>query len=174
MRYICPECGSEIPDESEFCHHCGRKRDNTIVLDQAGHFIEPDKNKCAACGADLAPGDLFCMKCGNQMSRTLMTVFRPKMVKNGWIGIVLAIAGGALGLVPGLFCIFGLGHFFFKKWTRGAYYIFLSVVMFLFRYFETGSSLLTGVLFIVLSLFVFVLQLFEVIMHAYTPPKTSK
>ncbi|AIZ56356.1 double zinc ribbon [Candidatus Methanoplasma termitum] len=182
MNYICPECGSDIPEESEFCYRCGRKRDNTIRVDPAGHFVEPEKNKCTACGAEMSPNDLICQKCGEPRSRIQMATFRPKMVKNGWIGIALAVIGGILVFLPigpigplsGMFSIFGLGHFYFKKWKRGAWFLLITALMFFIMYTEPEMTTLMHFLFFTASVFFFLMQTMEVVMLAFTPPKTTE
>ena len=182
MIYICPECGSEIPEEYDFCYHCGRKKDNTIRTDRSGHFIEPEKNKCSTCGAEMSPNDPICPKCSEPRSRTQMTAFRPKLVKNGWIGIMLAVIGGILVFLPfgpigplsGMFSIYGLGHFYFKKWKRGIWFLLITAMMFFVRFTGSEMTLLMHFLFITASIFFFLMQMMEVIMMAFTPPKTTE
>ncbi|MDR3075343.1 MAG: zinc ribbon domain-containing protein [Candidatus Methanoplasma sp.] len=174
MRYICPECGSEIPESSEFCYTCGRKRDNTIRLDESGRFVSPDKNMCASCNSELSPNDLFCQQCGEPISRMQMTMFRPKLVKYGWIGILLAIIPGAMGFVPGFFGIYGLGHFYFRRWARGATFIALSALMYYIRFGGFELSLWSNILLGIASTFFFFLQLMEVTVLAFMPHKTGE
>lgn len=50
---ICPNCGSENPDDSNFCMECGMKLD-----------ISNDVNFCIHCGTEIVPGARFCMNCG--------------------------------------------------------------------------------------------------------------
>jgi len=179
MRYICPECGDEIPEDRFFCYSCGRKRDNTITLDDKGNFIHSEKNKCASCGAEMQPGDLFCRNCSVPLSRTQTVAFRPKMVKHGWIGLLLAVIPGALGLMPDLFgitfySIFGLGHLYFKKWKRAGLY-FLTTAMFAYiKYTGFGDSFLTTLIFVITTGFIFFLQAMEVFVLAYMPSKTER
>jgi RNA polymerase subunit RPABC4/transcription elongation factor Spt4 len=49
----CPNCGSENPDDSNFCMECGMKLD-----------ISNDVNFCIHCGTEVVPGAKFCMNCG--------------------------------------------------------------------------------------------------------------
>jgi len=166
MKYICPECGSDIPEDSEFCHHCGRKKDDTIRLDQSGHFVQPEV-KCTSCGIGMPQN---------------VPKFRPQMVKYGWIGLVLAAVGGALALVPfgpigplaGLFSIYGLGHLYFKKWKRAAWFFFISAFMFVMRYINPEMSLFSQLVFVIFTIFFFILQFMEVWVLAYMPPKTEE
>ena len=49
----CPNCGSENPNDSNFCMECGMKLD-----------ISNDVNFCIYCGTEVVPGSKFCMNCG--------------------------------------------------------------------------------------------------------------
>jgi len=181
MNYICPECGRDIPEESDFCYHCGRKKDNTIRLDRSGHFIPPETERCTSCGGEIPLSAPLCPKCGAPRSKTQMALFRPQMAKNGWIGLVLAAVGGMLvfipvgpiGPLPGLFSIFGLGHLYFRKWKRGALFLMLSVLMLFARIFQTGEPSMTiQILFVLITGFIFVVQFMEALVLAFMPPKT--
>jgi len=174
MRYICPECGSEIPEDHNFCYSCGRKKDNTIRMDESGRFIQPEKNECASCGTEMLPDDRYCPNCGEPVSRPQKVVFRPKLTKKGWIGIILAFVPGALGFIPGFFSIFGLGHLFFKKWSRGALFLVLSAVMLYVRSGWMEASLITSIIFVTLSVFIFLLQGMEVLVLAFMPTKKDE
>jgi len=173
MRYICPECGSEIPEDLEFCYSCGRKRDNTIRLDQSGNFIQPEENKCASCGTEMLSDDLFCPNCGERRSKMQLAAFRPKMVKYGWIGLILALVPGALGFIPGLPGIYGLGHLYFKKWTRGAVFLLFSVFLFYART-TSDTSIWTSLFFQITAIVIYLFQVMEVFVLAYTPPKAPE
>ena len=176
MRYICPECGGEIPEDLDFCHFCGRKKDDTIRLDQAGRFIPPDKNKCASCGAEMQQNDLYCPNCGEQISKAQLAAFRPKMAKYAWIGIALAFIPGALGLVPGLFSIFGLGHLYFRKWSRAAMFFILTALLFLLKtnYGGAEASFWTDLILVIITLFIYLIQAMEAIVLAFMPSKTAE
>lgn len=167
MKHICPECGSEIPEDSDFCFSCGRKKDDTIVLDDSGHFIDSNENKCTACGTELGPLDLFCPSCGKPTTKEQMIAFRPKMRKYGWIGILLAV-------IPGIFNLCGLGHLYFRKWGRAAMYLAISAMMMYIRYGGFEMGLFTQILFILVSGFIFVMQAFETYILAFVPPKTPE
>jgi len=185
MRYICPECGSEIPEDLEFCYSCGRKKDNTIRLDQGGHFVQPEENKCASCGAEMLSNDLFCPNCGERRSKTQLSAFRPKMTKYGWIGLSLALIPGALGfipisigVIPALPGIFGLGHLFFKKWPRGALFLLFSIFFYYIRItsdmVSTETNVWMAIFFQLGIIFIYLLQTMETFVLAYTPPKTPE
>ncbi|MDR2698711.1 MAG: zinc ribbon domain-containing protein [Candidatus Methanoplasma sp.] len=178
MRYICPECGGEIPEDLDFCHLCGRKRDNTIRLDQSGRFIPPEENECASCGTAMQPDDIFCPSCGEQRSKTQTAAFRPKLAKYAWIGIVLAFIPGALWFVPipGLFSVFGLGHLYFRRWSRAAGFLLISAFLFYANIELVGAepSLLTDIIFWIITLFFFFVQAMEALVLAFMPSKTSE
>jgi len=178
MIYICPECGDEIPEEQSFCYSCGRKRDNTIRLDDKGNFIHSDPNKCVSCGAEMHPDDLFCRNCGETLSRTQAETFRPAMTKYSWIGLALAFIPGALGFVPDvfgitLFSIFGLGHLYFKKWKRGALFLMVTAIVIYIRYLGFPDSLFNTMIFLIFTSFIYILQTAEVFVLAFKPPVTE-
>jgi DNA-directed RNA polymerase subunit RPC12/RpoP len=181
MRYVCPQCGKEIPEDSDFCYGCGRKKDNSIRLDQSGRFVPPEENKCAACGAEMQRDDLFCPNCGERASRTQMVMFRPKMVKYGWIGLALALIPGALGfgfipVINGIemISIFGLGHFYFKKWKRGGMFLLFTAFFFYIKYIGDDSSFAISLILTITMMFVYILQLMEVFVLAFIPPKKAE
>ena len=111
MKYICHDCGYEIPEDMEFCPHCGCMRDkSTPVDDQTGMPL----GVCPSCGAKTNPGDSFCGSCGAALPEVRVMV--PKMRKNGTLAIIL-------GLFPGFFNIFGLGHLVMREWSKGAMFL---------------------------------------------------
>lgn len=181
MIHICPECGSEIPGESEFCYSCGRKKDDTIRIDSSGNFIPPEEDKCASCGAEMSQGDLFCPNCGTQRSKAQMVAFRPKMVKYGWIGLMLALIPGTLGFIPWLPgivpCVFGLGHLYFKRWRKGAVFLFITVFLLYWEnwgYWSTVDSIWADIFLVILTLFFYLIQAMEAFVLAFVPPKAPE
>lgn len=76
MNYIeCPECGSKLPQDSNFCNKCGAK----IVH-------EPLEVKCPHCYSKIPSGSVFCPNCGKKVSE-------PEVISSRSGGI--AAAGGA-------------------------------------------------------------------------------
>jgi membrane protease subunit (stomatin/prohibitin family) len=64
----CPECGSPIPADAKFCHHCGHQQ---LVFEQCancGKNLTPNAKFCSRCGhaADEKPKPKFCSKCGGE------------------------------------------------------------------------------------------------------------
>lgn len=152
MSYICTECGKEVPDDSDFCYYCGRTKEN---------ILEKDRPRgtgavgiCARCGDDIGPNDLFCQHCGQPISKAQTALFKPKITGKSWIGIFLA-------LIPGVFNIFGLGHLFFKKWSRGAMYLAISAFLLYIQYFSGNES--QSIFFFILQAGVYVVQAMEVL-----------
>lgn len=151
----------------EFCASCGRKRDDTIRLDDAGKFVPEDDGHCTTCGKDIAPNDLFCQHCGAPITKVQMATFRPKMVKYGWIGIALA-------LIPGFFNIYGLGHLYFKRWTRAAMFLLMSAFMLYVKYGGVELTVWTNLIFGIVSIAIYLMQAMEVLVLAFMPPKTTE
>jgi hypothetical protein len=180
MRYICPECGNEIPEDQVFCYSCGRKRDNTIRLDEKGNFVQSEEDRCASCDGEMQPDDPFCRSCSQPISRTQLAAFKPKMTKNGWIGLSLALIPGALGFVPieifgiWMFGIYGLGHFYFKKWKRGVMFLMITGMLFYLKNISPNSSLIMTLMVMMMVVFIFVLQAAEVFVLAHMPAKTKE
>lgn len=102
MMYICSECGSQIPEDSDFCYHCGALRTKALQMDDSGHM---EMGKCYSCGEPVKGEEYFCNKCG----APLVKATQPHLVKYGMLAIFMAA-------IPGFFNIFGLGHLVLKQW----------------------------------------------------------
>jgi len=50
----CLKCGTEITEDSAFCHMCGEK-------------IPPAVLKCSCCGTELSEGSIYCCACGTKL-----------------------------------------------------------------------------------------------------------
>lgn len=55
----CPNCGADVPPQSQFCQSCGAKIE-TAPPAAAGRT-------CPNCGASVPEGNAFCTKCGTKM-----------------------------------------------------------------------------------------------------------
>jgi Predicted nucleic acid-binding protein, consists of a PIN domain and a Zn-ribbon module len=163
MMYICPECNSEVPSDSDFCQVCGRM----VKKFSPSSDDSPVTEKiCITCGNELLPNDLFCRKCGTPITKFQISAFKPSLTKRGKIGLMLA-------LIPGLFNVFGLGHFFFKKWSRGAMFLVFSAVM-LYMLFIDKVDGIGLYMTIGISVVLYIIQAIEVLVLAYMPPKTTE
>lgn len=163
MKKICTECGHEIPDDSEFCHYCGRDAKDSIKFDNNGH-MEQQANVCRNCWAELEQGSIQCKRCGFPVIEDVPVVRRRKITKKSWIGIALA-------LIPGFINIFGLGHLFFKKWARGAMYIIISIPFFYLTWIapQAGMNTTLMTLFAVFLYFVQSMEVLALAMFAGKP-----
>lgn len=56
---ICPFCGYDVPDDSQFCNRCGCK------IDRYGCS---DAKFCRVCGYRMEPGHSFCKGCGTPVN----------------------------------------------------------------------------------------------------------
>jgi ribosomal protein L40E len=67
---ICPNCGTQNPDDAEFCIECGTK------LAEADAY-------CINCGAKLKPDAVFCPKCGVPVGSVLQPSAAPSASVGG-------------------------------------------------------------------------------------------
>ena len=80
-KKVCPNCNSEVPENSKFCLECGTKietlAENEIICPACGKKTNKGKfcmecgasliAKCAKCGAELPSGAKFCLECGEKI-----------------------------------------------------------------------------------------------------------
>ena len=80
-KIVCPNCNSEVPENSKFCLECGTKiellAENEIICPSCGRKTNKGKfcmecgaalvKKCAKCGSELVPGAKFCLECGEKI-----------------------------------------------------------------------------------------------------------
>ena len=161
--YICPECNSEVPSDSDFCMVCGR-----MVKRFSSSFDEnPVTEKiCVTCGNELMQNDLFCRKCGTPITKFQISAFKPTLTKRGKTGLMLA-------LIPGLCVVFGLGHLYFKKWSRGAMFLAFSALMLYWLLIDGAEGLMLYITIGICAV-LYIIQAFEVLVLAYIPPKTME
>ncbi len=53
LDMFCTNCGSKLPDDAVFCPECGAQ----VILDDAGHSNDTDKNMTDLSGTDLSEND---------------------------------------------------------------------------------------------------------------------
>ena len=80
-KITCPNCHSEVPENSKFCLECGTKiellNENEVICPACGKKTGKGKfcmecgaplvAKCAKCGAELPNGSKFCPECGEKI-----------------------------------------------------------------------------------------------------------
>ena len=64
MRRVCLGCGSEIPEDSDFCYACGRWAKDALSVDDKGNLLVTEY--CLNCGEAMPANSAFCPYCGNQ------------------------------------------------------------------------------------------------------------
>lgn len=164
IRYICSECGNEIPDSSEFCYRCGSLKSKAFKIDD-GNNMESGEVPCPNCGKPIEEGAKYCRHCGIETDtvpvRNNITVNQPIFMpmvlkKNGNLAMGLAFLFGFLG-------IYGLGHMVLRKWSRGIMFLAMSAVNW-HIYIVTGEFVTIVML---ISLLIFFKQSTEVTALAY-------
>ncbi len=161
-RYICSECGSEIPPDSDFCYHCGCEKKRAFRIDDSGNIQQ--QKLCPECRIPMEEDAKFCRHCGLEVGGYQTAdgcagpycMMPPKPVKNGTLAI-------ALSFLLGFFGIYGVGHFVMKRWSRGIMFLAMSAVNW-YIYLSVGNFVMVVML---ISLFIFFKQASETTMMAY-------
>lgn len=172
IRYICSECGNEIPYDSDFCYTCGNLKSKAFKIDDGGN-IQGEEVPCPNCGKPILEEAKFCKHCGIETDMPVRTTqgtshstppnmpynmsYRtPVLQKNGTIAIVLSFIFAFIG-------IYGIGHFILKKWSRGFMFLAMSAVNW-YIYASVGAMVPT---IMIISLFIFFKQSMEITNLAY-------
>lgn len=74
MIYICSQCGTRIPDNSDFCYYCGCSKSKAIKVDDKG-FIVNDKTHM-----------------------TFVNLTTPKIKKNCQIALLISLVAGMFNI----------------------------------------------------------------------------
>ncbi len=141
MRYVCPECGSQIPDDSDFCHVCGCLKSKAYAFDDD---MSSGQGTCPRCGSETRPGEMFCERCGAPLR--VQSPFR--FSKRNATAMLLA-------LIPGFFSIYGLGHLVLKEWIRGVMFLAMTALYWYMR-LASGTN---GLILIFLSVALYIYQM---------------
>ena len=138
MTFICPECGSQIDDDADFCYRCGCKKSKATVRIDNGIYHQ---GTCPRCGAETHEGEMFCRQCGSPLA-----VSSPIRVgKDSYLALFLA-------LIPGFFSVYGLGHLVLKEWIRGGMFLAMTAIYWYMRSSSTNTLLLP---FLSVGLFIY-------------------
>jgi hypothetical protein len=151
MNTSCPHCGSGVPDGNNICPVCGAFLE-TRTTAESGEGTEATNLKtevlrCQNCGSVRSGGEKFCGRCGFltdepyicQSCRTKVGVedrfctncgrlIRPDKLYRSQSRPIAALL---LGLVPGMFSIWGLGQFFNLSFYKGALFFGLGLALLL-------------------------------------------
>ena len=86
---LCPNCGSDVPDEGLFCPNCGTRAAAT-------------SNICANCGSELSPGTKFCSNCGSGTLPAPEIISAPAAVPTAqteYMGFWIRVAAWAVDVI---------------------------------------------------------------------------
>lgn len=93
---FCTKCGKENKDDAKFCEYCNQP----LVSSQNKTNTEPKTvsgtntlGVCPNCGENMSPSQSMCFNCGYKKESTTN------------IPMLLAIIGGALGILVGMFAM---------------------------------------------------------------------
>lgn len=102
---ICGQCGSEMPEDTDFCYRCGamRRDDAEEICRRCGSVRGPNV-ECALCGP------ISEHPAGRLPSQRRMTAI-------------------LLAALPGFFDVFGLGHIFMGRFRTGALFLCVSALL---------------------------------------------
>ena len=65
---ICPQCGSEVPESSNFCNACGYQMDSVQAQAPEQQVATGGAARiCPNCGSEVPAGASFCESCGSRM-----------------------------------------------------------------------------------------------------------
>lgn len=65
---ICPQCGSEVPESSNFCNACGYQMDSVQAQAPEQQAATGGAARiCPNCGSEVPAGASFCESCGSRM-----------------------------------------------------------------------------------------------------------
>ncbi|MBI0584602.1 MAG: zinc ribbon domain-containing protein [Methanomassiliicoccus sp.] len=147
MNPLCSQCGENVPEDFDVCPYCGtlvvREKDeegNAAI----GQDLSNGFPRCQNCGVVLDGKETFCGRCGFLVDgpgecrdcRTRIgaedryctgcgRLVRPEKLQKS----SRPIAALLLGLIPGMFSIWGLGQFFSASMRKGILFFVLGLVL---------------------------------------------
>ena len=148
MTDKCPRCGANVPEGVDACVICGAEYSRDAQPAQAAPTTSADVNqtaRCQNCGAVLQGREVFCGRRGFLIDapyecrdcRTRIgaedryctgcgRLVRPAKLFRSPSRPIAALL---LGLVPGLFSVWGLGQLFSVSIKKGVLFFVLGIVM---------------------------------------------
>ena len=120
---FCINCGTELPDDSIFCHKCGAK-----ISNKSPHQFDPvstrNEKVCKACGQKMPSDAFYCFNCGESFEKPVYIFDRTDIQqshyehmgqwRNKWISLLLCVLFGWLGI----------HRFYEKRIGSGILYLF--------------------------------------------------
>ncbi|HUI41188.1 MAG TPA: TM2 domain-containing protein [Terriglobia bacterium] len=70
----CRNCGTQIPDQTEFCSSCGQR-------------VREGGQHCWSCGAETLPAALVCVKCGVRLAPGIQKDLSTALLLSKFLGV---------------------------------------------------------------------------------------
>jgi hypothetical protein len=176
MNVKCPQCGGNVPPGSDICAICGFDTTKDAAPARPAPDADVDVNltgRCQNCGAVLRGKETFCGRCGFLVDapfecRECRTRIGAedryctgcgRLVRPGKLNRSSSrpIAALLLGLIPGLFSIWGFGQLFSVSIRKGLFFFVLGIIMLIVNPFTLIATISSQGELVGLSLFGMVL-----------------
>jgi len=131
-----------MEDNDEFCYKCGATKVHAYYLNTGEEII------CSSCGTKLPTDSIFCSSCGSPLKQAV------PMNKNRY-SATQTITAMMLAFIPGMFDVFGLGHFVLGKWVRGLAFLSCSAaIYYVDKYCVLNKTMEYVLVFVCMGLFI--------------------
>ena len=171
MTRYCSQCGSEIEDGADFCYNCGAMASTAYDMDDRGN-LRPASTEatrvCPSCGYSNPFNQERCTGCGAAMPPVNQIRVPKSLDARDAVAILL-------GMIPGCFGVCGLGHLFYRHYSRGLMFLCISLVILYVEvslgYTSASSKMM---MFRILSFIVFFKSAMDLLSIAYYPRNPPK